>query len=61
MAKKVCWLAKESKKGWRLYLCLGEKLTFPIKGLIIKKASDIEDMLTSNIVFAEMDKSRGKS
>lgn len=48
---KCCWLAKETKKGWKVWLCVGEKLTFQIKGLLVKDEKDVEPLLNGSIVF----------
>ena len=48
---KGCWLAKETKRGWKLYLCIGEKLTFLLPGLTFNSESDVKKALHYNIVF----------
>lgn len=57
MKGKYCWLAKQEKKGWRLYFCLGNTLTFPVKGLVIVDEKDVKRALKGSIVFVHM---RGK-
>jgi len=53
---KVCWVAKETKKGWMVYLAFGEKLTFPLSTVKFQSAKDVKKALVSSIVFVEMDK-----
>ena len=53
MKGKFCWLAKEEKKGWALWFCIGEKLTFKVKGLWFKSEKSVNEALKGNIVFVE--------
>ncbi len=35
MKKNFRWIATETKNGWKIALCLGSELIFPIGGLTI--------------------------
>ena len=59
MAKglKVCFLARECKKGWRMYLSLGAK-DYPIKGIIAATEDEVSALLGGNIVFVHLANSK---
>jgi len=52
-AKKLCWLARHKKDGWKLYLSMGEQLEFPVKDVLFKTANDVKIAIKANIVFVE--------
>jgi len=41
MKQKYCWLATETAKGWRVKLCIGNKLKYPVAGLLCKNQEDV--------------------
>ena len=52
--KKMCWVAMEYKKGWRVGLGVGNK---PVKYIPywFKNEKEIKQMLNMNIVYVHMD------
>lgn len=54
MEEKYCWLSKQTKKGYRLALCIGNKKQFNLKGLIIKNEDDVKKILDGSIVFVHL-------
>lgn len=53
--KKWCWLATETKKGWRLKLCYGLR-DFNVVGFIVKDITEIITMTgrKGKIVFVHL-------
>lgn len=53
---KACWVARETKHGWRLKLSVGAD-DYPIGGLLIKNRDGVDKVTTDlNVVFVEMAK-----
>lgn len=40
---KYCWLAKEVKNGWKLYLCVSNK-EFPVTGALFTNMLEISQI-----------------
>jgi len=40
-AEKWCWVATETKRGWRLKLCIGNKAEYPLRGLLLESQDDV--------------------
>lgn len=54
MKQKFCWLATQTKNGWRLKLCIGNT-DYPIKGLLAKTEKDIKEIIKfGGIVFVHL-------
>ena len=54
MKYKHCWVARETKKGWKLGLAVGNKKTFWIPYVYAKTVKDVERIVKSNIVFVHL-------
>ena len=48
--KKYCWIATETKRGWKLGFCLGDKPPKYIRG-IYTTIKGIAQIRTANTVF----------
>ena len=44
-AEKWCWVATETKRGWRLKLCIGERAEYPIRGLLLESPEDVAQIV----------------
>ncbi|MBU2025170.1 MAG: hypothetical protein ABIC19_00555 [Patescibacteria group bacterium] len=53
MKTKFCWVATQTKKGWRIKLCTNQK-DFNVRGLLVKSENDIEKILKAGIVFVHL-------
>lgn len=53
MKAKWCWVATETRKGWRLKLCIGPK-DYPLRGLLFESANDVAKVATSKVVFVHL-------
>lgn len=53
--KKWCWVATETKKGWRLRLAFGRK-DYKLTGLLLKEESDVKAITGTKgkIVFVHL-------
>lgn len=47
--KKFCWEARETKDGWKLGLCVGNKVSF--MDFYFPTTEAIEKVVSGNIVF----------
>ena len=47
---KWCWVAKETKGGWRLALAIG-KQDIRLEGLILANENEVKKVAKGNIVF----------
>lgn len=54
MKKKLCWMAKRYKIGWKIGLCIGNQDTRWVQGVYFKSEKDVETAIKSNIVFVHM-------
>lgn len=55
---KWCWMARQYKKGWRIYLCIGNSNN-PVDGVWFKDPENFKKILPKNkIVFVYLDDSK---
>jgi hypothetical protein len=40
MKAKWCWVATQTRAGWRLKLCVGSR-DFPVRGLLLDSVGDV--------------------
>jgi len=50
---KWCWVATETKAGWRLKMAIGEnsKTDIRLEGLLLASESEVKKIVKGNIVF----------
>jgi len=51
--KKWCWLATETKNGWRIKFCIGSK-DYPLRGMLFSSTKEIYEKVCGNIVFVHL-------
>jgi len=49
---KFCWVARETKKGWRLKASLGPR-DYNLAGLLLASPEEVKKLLKGNIVFVK--------
>ena len=56
--KKACWVATETRAGWRLKFCVGAK-DYPLRGLLLRTREDVERVASDyGIVFVHLSNSK---
>lgn len=50
---KSCWLARETRRGWRVALHVGNSV-YPLRGALFVAESDVQAALGQGIVFVRL-------
>lgn len=50
---KVCWISRQTSKGYRLALSVGNQ-QFNVRGLLLGSPKDVEHVLKTGIVFVHL-------
>ena len=58
MKAKACWLATETRKGWRLKLCVGP-MDYPVRGLLLDSDAEVRKVMEKlGTVFVHLKETR---
>lgn len=59
MKQKFCWVARETRTGWRLKVCIGPN-DYLLSGFLAKNPDEVKKLLKGNIVFVHVAKQKNR-